>query len=640
MDTGLEAEFAYHREDGTYAYSQLKGRRPDGEKVFLKGRRFAGSVSDLQMARQDHPQEFYSFPGLKHFAKGAGDEPDLLYRADELASAMTARPGDPVCLAEGEKDTDTLCSLGLIATTNPNGALNWKPAYTPRFVGRDVLIFVDNDDKGRRRRDLLVRELSPVARSVKVVELSDLPPHGDVTDWMSSGKTLDDLLKAIAEAGDGTSSASHQGGVRLEDFYAFMPAHNYIFAPSGETWPSTSVNSRISPVPLFRDGEQIRLAANKWLDENRPVEQMTWAPGHAQVITDRLIADGGWIHRPGCNVFNLYRPPSPLRGDPAKAQPWVDHVHRVYPGESGHIIDWLAHRVQRPQDKINHALVLGGAQGIGKDTILEPVKAAVGHWNFAEVSPQQMLGRFNGFVKSVILRVSEARDLGDVDRFAFYDHMKAYTAAPPDVLRVDEKFMREYAVFNVCSVVITSNHKTNGIFLPEDDRRHYVAWSELTKESFDKGYWQRLWGWYHSGGIGHVAAFLAARSISGFQPKTPPPKTAAFWDIVASNSAPEDAELSDAIEQLGAPSALTLTAIAEVAESSFSEWLRDRKNSRRVPHKMEECGYRSVRNPNSKSGRWKVDGKDVVIYVRKELSIRDAIIAAEKRVMEGNNVPL
>ena len=43
---------------------------------------------------------------------------------------------------------------------------------------------------------------------------------------------------------------------------------------------------------------------------------------------------------------------------------------------------WLAHRVQRPEDKINHALVLGGAMGIGKDTIIEPVKHAIGPWNF------------------------------------------------------------------------------------------------------------------------------------------------------------------------------------------------------------------------------------------------------------------
>jgi len=44
-----------------------------------------------------------------------------------------------------------------------------------------------------------------------------------------------------------------------------------------------------------------------------------------------------------------------------------------------------------------------------------------------------MLGCFNGFLKSVILLVNEARNLGNIDRFAFYDHMKAYTAAPPEV---------------------------------------------------------------------------------------------------------------------------------------------------------------------------------------------------------------
>ena len=95
-----------------------------------------------------------------------------------------------------------------------------------------------------------------------------------------------------------------------------------------------------------------------------------------------------------------------------------------------------------------------------------------------------LLGRFNGFLKSVILRISEARDLGDVNRFQFYDHMKAYTAAPPDVLRVDEKHLREYTVLNCCGVIITTNHKADGIYLPADDRRHYVAWSRPDKDDF------------------------------------------------------------------------------------------------------------------------------------------------------------
>jgi hypothetical protein len=158
---------------------------------------------------------------------------------------------------------------------------------------------------------------------------------------------------------------------------------------------------------------------------------------------------GGWIERQGVTCFNLYRPPTLEPGDAMKAGPWLDHVRRVYPDDAEHIIKWLAQRVQSPQVKINHALVLGGDQGIGKDTLLEPVKRAVGPWNFIEVSPTQMLGRFNGFLKSVILRVSEARDLGEVNRFSFYDHSKAILASPPDVLRVDEKHMREHGVFNV-----------------------------------------------------------------------------------------------------------------------------------------------------------------------------------------------
>ncbi len=283
------------------------------------------------------------------------------------------------------------------------------------------------------------------------------------------------------------------GGVSLEDFNAYMPMHNYIFAPSREPWPASSVNARLGSIPLFNadgmpvlneEGEQVEMAASAWLDRNRPVEQMTWAPGLPMLIRDRLISDGGWIERPKVTCLNLYRSPTIVPGNAAEADRWLDHVHKVYGDVGDHVVKFLAHRVQKPQEKINHALVLGGCQGIGKDTMLEPVKHAVGPWNLAEVSPHHMLGRFNGFLKSVILRVSEARDLGDVNRYQFYDHMKSYTAAPPDVLRVDEKNLREHSILNCCGVIITTNHKADGIFLPADDRRHYVAWSDLTKDDF------------------------------------------------------------------------------------------------------------------------------------------------------------
>jgi hypothetical protein len=216
--------------------------------------------------------------------------------------------------------------------------------------------------------------------------------------------------------------------------------------------------------------------------------------------------------------------------------------------------------------------------------MLEPIKQAVGPWNFQELSPQQLLGRFNGFAKSVILRVSEARDLWDVDRFKFYDHLKVYAAAPPDVLRVDEKNLREHSVFNVSGVIITSSYKTDGIYLPADDRRHFVAWSELVKDDFSPSYWNGLWGWYGKGGINDVVAYPATLDISEFDPKAPPPKTAAFWQIVDANRAPEDAELSDALDLMGAGRTRPLSKrLHSRPEVETAIWLRDRKNRRIIP---------------------------------------------------------
>ncbi len=415
--------------------------------------------------------------------------------------------------------------------------------------------------------------------------------------------------------------------LQLNDFVAYMPTHSYIFKPSRELWPAASVNARL-PAVVGPDGKPIQPA--KWLDTNAAVEQMTWAPGKPMLIHDRLISDGGWIERPGCTIFNLYRPPStePTAGD---VGPWLSLIEKVFPDQADHIVSWAAQRVQRPWEKINHGIVLGGAPGIGKDTILEPVKQAIGPWNFADVSPKQVLGRFNGFLKSVILRVNEARDLGEFDRYTFFDHMKAYLAAPPDVLRVDEKNLREYYVFNLCGVVITSNHKTDGIYLPADDRRHMVAWSNLTKDDFAVDYWRELYRWYASGGNEHVAAYLAGLDIASFDPKAPPPKTQAFWEIANANRAPEDAELADVLDDLGRPDVVTVDQVsnrAALLQPAFAEWLRDRKNRRNIPHRFEDCGYVAVSNPNDTEGRWKIEGTRHTIYGKATLTIHDRLAAA------------
>jgi uncharacterized protein DUF5906 len=439
-------------------------------------------------------------------------------------------------------------------------------------------------------------------------------------------------------------------GVSLGDFHAYMPMHSYMFTPTRQLWPAVSVNARISRIKLTdkngdpvldENGKQKTVSATAWLDRHKPVEQMTWAPGEPTIIRDKLILEGGWTARRGVNCFNLYHPPTIKAGDDATlAEPWLNHLAIVYPEEAEreHILDWLAHRVQRPHEKINHALVFGGGPGIGKDSILAPVRHAVGPWNVREASPSQILGRFNGFLKSVILRINEAHDLGEYDRFAFYQHMKSYIAAPPEVLPIDEKNLREYPIPNVCGVVITSNHKTDGLFLAADDRRHFVAWSNLTKEDyrFKDKYWSRLYAYYEDGGNEAVAAFLQQRNIDHFDPKAPPPQTAAFWAIIDNHRPSEESELADILDLMGRPHAFTLAMLIKTAEGQanpdggFIDWLRERKNRRQIPHRLEKCGYVPVHNPDAEDGLWRIRNKRQAAYADKNLPLREQIKAAKE----------
>jgi len=91
---------------------------------------------------------------------------------------------------------------------------------------------------------------------------------------------------------NGEKAAGLPEGIDLNDFYAYMPQHNYIYIPTRELWPASSVNSRIEPIPVLgHDGKPVMdgkkektTPAATWLDRNRPVEQMTWVPGEPELI--------------------------------------------------------------------------------------------------------------------------------------------------------------------------------------------------------------------------------------------------------------------------------------------------------------------------------------------------------------------
>ena len=182
----IVAEYPYHDEQGTLLYQSVRMEPKD--------------------FRQRTP-----LPDGKWLWKLNGVQ-RVLYRLPEL---LTADPSQAVYIVEGEKDVDRLRGLGLVATCNAGGAGKWKKAYSDDLAGRHVVILPDNDDAGRQHAAKVAASLQGKAASVKVVDLPDLPPKGDVSDWLDAGGTIDEL-RPLAESSVDWKPGEH----KPQDFVA------------------------------------------------------------------------------------------------------------------------------------------------------------------------------------------------------------------------------------------------------------------------------------------------------------------------------------------------------------------------------------------------------------------------------------
>lgn len=139
-----------------------------------------------------------------------GDVRRVLYRLPEIEKAKANATSPPtVIVCEGEKDVDAILPklpAHITATTNPGGASKtksnrskWLPQYSDSLAGCHVAIIPDNDEAGRAHALAVAHSTHPKAASVKIIELPNLPPKGDLSDWLAvPTNTIDVLLSIIA----------------------------------------------------------------------------------------------------------------------------------------------------------------------------------------------------------------------------------------------------------------------------------------------------------------------------------------------------------------------------------------------------------------------------------------------------------
>lgn len=155
----IEAVYTYTDEEGNYTYTKV---------------RFVGK--EIIYGIIDKAQDKFNV-GLMDVKKG-------LYR---LPALLKSKDTDkPVYFVEGEKDVDTLASLGYVATTC-GGVSDWKQEYSEYFKGRSVIILPDNDEAGRSLAKQVFNDIKKYAFQVKTVITSN-QAKGDVTDYLTTEK--------------------------------------------------------------------------------------------------------------------------------------------------------------------------------------------------------------------------------------------------------------------------------------------------------------------------------------------------------------------------------------------------------------------------------------------------------------------
>jgi Protein of unknown function (DUF3631) len=137
------------------------------------------------------------------------------YRLPALVEAI--KLGQPVLVVEGEKDTDNLHALGVVATCNAGGAGKWPKALNEHFRGADVVLVPDNDKAGYDHINVVAKALTGIALRVRVLMLPELPDKGDVSDWLAAGGTADNLQALTETALDWINSETQQAADQETD---------------------------------------------------------------------------------------------------------------------------------------------------------------------------------------------------------------------------------------------------------------------------------------------------------------------------------------------------------------------------------------------------------------------------------------
>jgi hypothetical protein len=349
------------------------------------------------------------------------------------------------------------------------------------------------------------------------------------------------------------------------------------------------------------------------VERRRLVKRPTYQPGEGLILEED-----------GDKVVNTWQPSSlvPIEGD---VTPFLRHAAYLFPdpAEREILFDWMAYALQHPGEKCNWAPLIGGEEGIGKDTAFKPVIAGLGAHNVSNVRPGDLTGHWTDFLERKLVVVEEMMNFSKKE---IINALKPLIAAPPYYVRVNTKNVPQYDIPNINAWLFFTNHE-DALSIDDGDRRWGVFWSPAKPKP--EAYYKALHDWLDKGGNAHVVAWLLRRDISRFNPKGHAPDTKAKRDMIAVNRQPAEAWIMEQIQDQSGVfrrDLLTGLEVVRYAEGHAPKALQNMFTPHRVAKALKKAG-------GAELGQVRVDGERPHVWAVRRKEMYEGLDEAKLRAL-------
>lgn len=270
-----------------------------------------------------------------------------------------------------------------------------------------------------------------------------------------------------------------------------------LFKLGGELWLGELDQLAARQQGSSADGEYLlRLGAGKLL-MRRYLEALPVFSDHKKVITNFLDSPGTRVYNglafsptpTAGDVFNMWVPPTvvPAPGDWRDLRSFLLEV--ICAGDRWafrYLIRFLAHMLQKPEEKPGIMIVLLGGQGTGKGTFFRLLQAIWSRTTLLTVDVDHVIGNFNAAIeRNYVICMDEALFAGD--RKAA-DRLKSFVTEP--TVTIEQKHQPRRTIQSVHRFFAASNHDHFAQVDPDDRRLLILRVSDTRKG--EHLYWERI----------------------------------------------------------------------------------------------------------------------------------------------------